>query len=154
MTLKTRKNNKRRYKGGAYTFKIIHIIEGKNRKRYAVTEIPDESKEIKLYDYKRVINHQGRMNAWYDKKYNPKGKNELAKGGAFLRMHYYRVEQAKRKKSIKNKKTKKKKRRKNGGRRRRRKGGEPISKMVLSAVVRWSRLRRRKFRKQRNTRKK
>lgn len=47
-------------------------------------------------------------------------------------------------------------RKKTGGKRKRRKriGGEPISKMVLSAVVRWSRLRKRKFRKERNTRKK
>jgi len=47
-------------------------------------------------------------------------------------------------------------RKKNGGRRRRRKrrGGDAISKMVLSAVVRWSRLRKRKFRKEHRTRKK
>ncbi len=40
-----------------------------------------------------------------------------------------------------------KRRRKSGGRRRKISGGEPISKMVLSTIVRWSRLRRRKFRK-------
>ena len=87
----------------------------------------EDDGKIKLYDYLRVINNQDKdkEDSWYDEKYNPKGKTEQEKGGAFLRMHQPEGEKKggrtrRRKRRRRRKSTKKKRKRRRTKKKRRR----------------------------------
>ena len=118
------RRTRRRKRGGVKTYTFTKIkIEGEWYA--ALSPLPSEEKEIKLYHYKKVINNPGMHDAWYDRKYISDDE-----GGAFLHMHTYVPETTdkeskggrtrRRKRKRRRKSTKKKRKRRRTKKKRRR----------------------------------